>query len=243
MNNLVTIEGIKGYIDENGTVYLHIEDVARGLGFTQVSSNGNEVVRWKRVNNYLGEFGYIPTSGDGNKIQAGRCSNTFIPENIFYRLAMKAKNETAEKFQTKVANEILPAIRKHGGYLTPTKIDEILSDPDTIIKLATDLKMERQKRLEVEKTNAILMHVNKTYTATEIAKELGFKSAIALNNDLISKKVQFKQNGTWVLYSQYADKGYAEIKQSVLDNGKIVYDRRWTQLGREFLMKLYKMGC
>ena len=104
MNNLVTIEGIKGYIDENGTVYLHIEDVARGLGFTQVSSNGNEVVRWKRVNNYLGEFGYIPTSGDGNKIQAGRCSNTFIPENIFYRLAMKAKNETAEKFFQLFAN-------------------------------------------------------------------------------------------------------------------------------------------
>lgn len=87
--------------------------------------------------------------------------------------------------------------------------------------------------------NNILMHVNKTYTATEIAKELGFKSAIALNNDLAKKRIQFKQNGTWVLYSDYANKGYVEIKQEVLDNGKVIYHRRWTQLGREFLLKLY----
>ncbi len=41
----------------------------------------------------------------------------FIPENIFYRLTMKAKNETAEKFQAKVADEIIPSIRKTGGYV------------------------------------------------------------------------------------------------------------------------------
>lgn len=149
----------------------------------------------------------------------------------------------AEPFQDWLYEDVLPSVQKHGAYLTPQKIEEVLSDPDTIIKLATELKMERQKRLETEKTNAILMHVNKTYTATEIAKELGFKSAIALNNDLVSKKVQFKQNETWVLYSQHADKGYTEIKQSVLDSGKIIYDRRWTQLGREFLLKLYEGGC
>ena len=43
-----------------------------------------------------------------------------------------------------------------------------------------------------------------------------------------------------MLYSRYADQGYAEIKQTVLDNGKIIYDRRWTQIGREFLLKLYE---
>jgi len=55
---------------------------------------------------------------------------------------------------------------------------------------------------------------------------------------LVDLKIQFKQNDTWVLYSKYADCGYTEIKQTVLDSGKTVYDRRWTQLGREFLIKL-----
>ncbi|WP_233901744.1 phage antirepressor KilAC domain-containing protein [Paenibacillus polymyxa] len=83
------------------------------------------------------------------------------------------------------------------------------------------------------------MHVNKTYTATEIAKELGFKSAIALNHDLGNRKIQFRQKDTWLLYSRYADCGYVEIKQEVLDNGKVIYHRRFTQLGREWLLKIY----
>ena len=151
----------------------------------------------------------------------------------------RSDKECALPFQMWLAGDVVPSIRKHGGYLTPDKIEEVLSDPDTIIKLATDLKLERQKRLEAEKTNNILMHVNKTYTTTEIAKELGFKSAIALNNDLSEKKIQFKSNDTWVLYSNHADKGYVDIKQEVLDSGRVIYHRRWTQIGREFLLKLY----
>jgi phage anti-repressor protein/phage antirepressor YoqD-like protein len=119
-------------------------------------------------------------------------------------------------------------------------IETMLANPDTIIRLATTLKEERQKRLEAEQTNTILMHVNKTYTATEIAKEIGFKSATALNRDLGKKRVQYKQNDTWVLYSNHANRGYTEIKQEVLDNGKVIYHRRWTQLGRKFLLDLYR---
>lgn len=55
---------------------------------------------------------------------------------------MKAKNETAERFQALVADEIIPSIRKHGAYMTPQKIEEVLLNPDTIIKLATELKAE-----------------------------------------------------------------------------------------------------
>jgi phage antirepressor [staphylococcus prophage phiPV83] len=64
------------------------------------------VVRWNRVRKYLTELG----CSDCQK-------NDFIPENIFYRLAMKAKNSIAEKFQAKVADEIIPTIRKTGGYV------------------------------------------------------------------------------------------------------------------------------
>jgi len=227
MNELLTISGVRGYVDEKGTAFLNLEDVARGLGFTRIADSGNEVVRWERVDGYLRDLG-MPTCGhDG-----------FIPENIFYRLAMKAKNETAEKFQALVADEILPSIRRYGFYGTDETIDRFINDPDLAIKLLTKYKEEKLKRIEAEKTNTILMHVNKTYTATEIAKELGFQSAQAMNNYLRDKKIQYKQNDTWILYSRYATAGYVDIKQEVLDNGKVIYHRRFTQLGREWLLKL-----
>lgn len=45
MQNLVTIQNVRGYVDKTGTAYLHLEDVARGLGFVTVATSGNEVIR------------------------------------------------------------------------------------------------------------------------------------------------------------------------------------------------------
>lgn len=100
----VLISGVLCY-ERDGTAYLKLEDVARGLGFTDVK-NGIEYVRWPRVDKYLADLGFA-TCGE---------RPDYIPENIFYRLAMKAKNETAEKFQALVADEIIPSIRKTGSY-------------------------------------------------------------------------------------------------------------------------------
>lgn len=100
----VLISGVLCY-ERDGTAYLKLEDVARGLGFTDVK-NGIEYVRWPRVDKYLADLGFA-TCGE---------RPDYIPENIFYRLAMKAKNETAEKFQALVADEIIPSIRKTGNY-------------------------------------------------------------------------------------------------------------------------------
>lgn len=142
--NIENICGVDCY-EKDGTAYLKLETVARGLGFTQIAASGNEVVRWERVKKYLSELG-IPTSGDGVKLPE------FIPENIFYRLAMKAKNATAEMFQAKVADEIIPSIRKHGIYATDHVIDKILENPDFGIELLTKLKEERaeKERLQQE---------------------------------------------------------------------------------------------
>jgi phage antirepressor YoqD-like protein len=114
-----------------------------------------------------------------------------------------------------------------------------LNNPDYGIKLLETLKEERQARLEAEHTNKILMHHKKLYTATEIAKELGLSSAKKLNEMLSQDRIQFKQNGTWILYSNYSDLGYVHIKQEVLDSGKIIYHRKWTQEGRKFLLEKY----
>ena len=227
---ILNVDGIECY-EKDGTAYLKLETVARGLGFTTTQNiSGKEYtnVRWNRVDEYLKEIGFA-TCGK---------RPDFIPENIFYRLAMKAKNEVAEKFQAKVADEIIPSIRKHGIYATDNVIDQILDNPDFGIELLTKLKEERAARVEAERKNAILMHVNKTYTMTEIAKEIGMKSAIQLNKLLAEKKIQYQVNGTWVFYSQYSDLGYEEIKQEILDSGKVIYHRRITQMGREFILKL-----
>ena len=103
-NELITIQNVRGYIDEKGIAYLNLEDVARGLGFIQIKS-GKEYIRWERVTEYLKDFSF-PTSGE----------NDFIPENIFYKLCMKANNEVERKFQDIVADEILPSIIKNGMY-------------------------------------------------------------------------------------------------------------------------------
>lgn len=238
MNELqiLNVDGIECY-EKDGTAYLKLETVARGLGFTFIAKSGNEVVRWNTVYGYLKDLG-VATSCNGASYQDD-CPD-FIPENVFYRLAMKAKNEAAEKFQAKVADEIIPSIRKHGIYATDNVINQILDNPDFGIELLTKLKEEHAARVEAERKNAILMHVNKTYTMTEIAKELGMKSAIQLNKLLAEKKIQYQVNGTWVMYSQYSDLGYEEIKHEVLDSGKVIYHRRITQMGREFILKLFE---
>lgn len=138
---IFNVSGVNGY-QEDGVVYIRLEDAAFGLGFFQTRS-GKDYVRWETVFGLLKKMGFSHEVGkDG-----------FIPENVFYRLAMKAKNENAEKFQALVADEIIPSIRKHGAYLTPQVQDQILNNPDLLISLATKIKEEQTR-------NRILMEEN-----------------------------------------------------------------------------------
>lgn len=144
MNEIMNINGIECY-EQNGTAYLKLETVAKGLGFTQ-EKNGVEYVKWERVKAYLGELNFSPQVG----------KDDFIPENIFYRLAMKAKNETAEKFQALVADEIIPSIRKHGAYMTPETLEQAILNPDMMIRLCTALKDEQEKNKALQAVNSTL---------------------------------------------------------------------------------------
>lgn len=211
----------------DGQVWFVAKDVCQILGL------GNVTRAVERLSDTQKGLTIIQTPGGPQQMNV-------VSEAGLYKLIFSSRKEEAERFTDWVAEEVLPTIRQHGAYMTPEVIEKAIINPDFVIRLATRLKEERELRLEVEATNAILMHVNKTYTTTEIAKELGFKSATALNRDLAKRRVQFKQNETWVLYSDYANRGYTEIKQEVLDSGKVIYHRRWTQLGREFLLKLYE---
>lgn len=145
MSNIITISGVSCY-EKDGTAYLDLESVARGLGFTRIAASGNEVVRWETVRKYLNELG-VPTSWHDDSQLIGKDGlPDFVPENIFYRLAMKAKNEAAERFQAKIADEVIPSIRKHGMYATPDTVEKMIADPDSMIKVLTALKEEREHR-------------------------------------------------------------------------------------------------
>lgn len=122
---------------EGNEVLFDVEKVAKCLGLT-TNINEVEYVRWNRVNEYLKNV--LPQVAKG----------TFIPEPAVYKLAFKASNSAAEKFQDWLAVEVIPAIRKHGAYLTPQKVEEVLLNPDTIIQLATQLKEERIQRQLLE---------------------------------------------------------------------------------------------
>ena len=83
-------------------------------------------------------------------IELGQRGGWLINESGLYSLVLSSKLPTAKKFKRWVTSEVLPSIRKHGAYMTPEKLEEALLDPDTLIRLATDLKQEREKRIEAQ---------------------------------------------------------------------------------------------
>lgn len=250
MNEILNINNVHGYLDkETGTAYLNAEDVARGFGF--VESKGRvEYVRWRTVNRYLKEFGF---SQDVAK-------DDFLPENMVYRIGFKASNEAAQKFQAVLADEVLPAIRKHGAYMTPEKIEEALLNPDTLIKLATELKAEREARKHAELEAASAKQVigelkpkadytdrilssKGTVTTTAIAKDYGM-SATGFNKLLHELHVIYKIGKQWFLYAKYQAKGYTHSKtfDFIHSDGKpdCNMQTEWTQKGRLFLYEFLK---
>lgn len=250
MNEILNINNVHGYLDkETGTAYLNAEDVARGFGF--VESKGDvEYVMWRRVNRYLDEFGF----------SAHVSKDDFLPENMVYRLGFKASNEVAQKFQAVLADEVLPAIRKHGAYMTPEKIEEALLNPDTLIRLATELKAEREARKHAELEAASAKQVigelkpkadytdrilssKGTVTTTAIAKDYGM-SATGFNKLLHELHVIYKIGKQWFLYAKYQAKGYTHSKtfDFVHTDGKpdCNMQTEWTQKGRLFLYEFLK---
>lgn len=125
----------------DGQVYFDAEAAAIGLGISHLANSGNEVVRWERVNKYLG----VPTSGHG-KISKG----DWITEQQFYKLAFKANNAVAEAFQDWVAGEVLPAIRKHGVYMTDQKAYDLVNNKDSLIDLLEQAANQlKQKDIQI----------------------------------------------------------------------------------------------
>lgn len=141
-NEVQVFNGLK-IKEENGQVMFDAETAAIGLGISRIADSGNEVVRWERVNKYLG----MPTSGH-DLVKRG----DFITEPQFYKLAIKANNETAERFQDWVTTEVLPSIRKTGGYQaqTMTEMEIVAASANKLVQHEKQIAQIEERQISTE---------------------------------------------------------------------------------------------
>lgn len=189
---------------------------------------------------------------DGNQNK----ETIIINESGLYSLILSSKMPNAKKFKHWVTADVLPAIRKTGMYAT----EELLENPDLAIQAFTALKLEREKNkklnttVKVQEQQIMELQPKASYydlvlncpdllSVTVIAKDYG-KSAKWLNNFLKEHKIQFKQGGIWLLYKEYAEKGYTSTKTHTVNgnDGKqhSKVNTYWTQKGRLFIYALLK---
>ena len=185
---------------------------------------------------------------------------TIINESGVYALILSSKLPQAKEFKHWVTHEVLPSIRKHGAYLTDNALEEALTSPDFLIKLATQLKEEKearlkaeQKTIEQEKTIEVLkpkadytdmiLKNNSLVTITQIAKDYGM-SGKAMNSKLHEMKIIYNLNGQWLLYSKYQSQGYVHSETFPIKHKNGYEDTKmntkWTQKGRLFLYERLK---
>jgi anti-repressor protein len=201
---------------DNGEFVFDAEHVAKCLGLTTVAKSGNVTVRWSRVNEYLPEHSPLVAKGD------------FIPEPLVYKLAFKASNEIAEKFQDWLAIEVIPSIRKNGGYIATNEDD---SDEDILAKavLVAQKTIEKKnhiiesqkKQLEEQQPLVsfarICMQSNQSIKVGELAKMMASHGIDTGQNRLFIKLrhwgLVFKASTEPT--QKAVDSGYFEIAQGV----------------------------
>lgn len=210
------------------------------------NDNGEQLVSARELHDFLG------SKQDFTTWIKGRIEKYDFVENVDYTLHkfMEGKNwkhdyiiklDMAKELSMVENNDKGKEARRY-FIACEKRLKEVAQPklPQTYLEALKELVRIEEEKLQLENQVNRLVHSKKLYTTTEIAKELGIKSAAEFNKLLAKDKIQYNVNKTWVLTSKYADKDYVSIKQTELDNGKIIYDRKWTGLGREFLLNRYK---
>lgn len=219
----------------NGKPYFAGIDVARALGYAlphkAISDHCKGVLTWN-----------IPT-------QSGVQKMLIIPEGDVYRLIVKAADQSrnkqikakAEEFERWLFDVVLPTIREHGVYMTDATIEKALSDPDFLIKLATQLKEERRRRQDAERQIAemkpkadyfdALVERNLLTNFRDTAKELGMRPREFIDWLLKHKYIYRDVRGDLRPYAQYVP-GLFEIKEWTR-NGTAGVQTLVTPKGRE----------
>ncbi|MCM0583521.1 phage antirepressor KilAC domain-containing protein [Weissella diestrammenae] len=213
-----------------------------------------DVLGYKRTADALKQHVDIEDKGVGEIQTPGGIQNmTVINESGVYSLIFGSKLDSAKRFKKWVTTDVLPSIRKNGAYLTNEKIEEVLTNPDTLISLATQLKEERNQKLMLQQQVAEsrpkadyydrIMKSKSLVTISQIAEDYGW-SAQRTNAKLHELGVQHKVGGQWLMYAKHKNHGYTfsetqDISQ-IVGKDKVVMNTKWTQKGRVFIYTLLK---
>ncbi len=239
---------------EEGKVLFKANDVARSLGYAETA---------KAVRTHCKGVSVLDTPIENQYGTVVMQPTKFISESDVYRLVMRSKLPEAEKFQDWVCEEVLPAIRKDGAYLSEKALQRAVTDPEFFIGLANAIRKEKEQRLEIESccTEQQLLIDRQKETIEELGKRSAYAETVLQNKDLVDitqiaqdyglsgrrlnailheKRVQYKSGKQWILYAPYKGNGYVGSETSQLENGKTVMRTRWTQKGRLFIHDLLK---
>lgn len=213
-------------LELSGTPWFVGKDVAEALGYGAGKSLANAVS--KHVDEEDKGVTEMMTPGGVQKV-------IIINESGLYSLVLSSKLPSAKKFKRWVTSEVLPAIRRHGAYMTEDAMEKALQDPDFIIRLATDLKNERaarkqaEQQIEVQKPKVIFADAVSSSHTSILVGELA--KILRGNNVDIGQKRLFKwlrENGFLIKHkgSDYntptqraMELGLFEIKEGSYING------------------------
>ena len=173
----------------------------------------------------------------------------FIPEGDLYRLIIRSKLPSAERFERWVFDEVLPTIRKYGAFIMPETLDEMLRSPSFTEQLLRALGEEREKSAALEglaKKLApraaycdLILQSKNTVPVSLIAKDYGM-SATAFNRLLHRIGIQYRVCGTWLLYQNFTGMGYTHTRTYHIGESTSAMYTCWTQKGRLFLYEILK---
>lgn len=219
----------------NDEPYFVGKDVATALGYAKTQ---NAIAKHVDEDDSL-KWGIIDSVGRNQE-------TTVINESGLYSLIFGSKLDSAKDFKKWVTSEVLPSIRKHGIYATDNTIETMLNDPDTMIKVLTELKEERQQRILLEKENAALLpdaemardiiKYSGLYTLKEVA-DLIESGRTELCTLLRIGKILSKQTGYNLPLNKYIKQGYFKIKIKEKYNTPVTLV---TARGLKFIYRLIK---
>ena len=169
----------------------------------------------------------------------------YVNESGLYSLILSSKLDSAKRFKHWVTSEVLPSIRKQGGYMVarPEETDEeVLARALQIMQAAIQVRDEEIARLQprADYADQVLDSVS-CFTVTQIGKELNM-TGHDLNVLLCQMGIQYSQSGQYLLYADYARQGLAKNRTFSREASDGTIRTRtylvWTERGREFIHQL-----
>ena len=225
---------IRTMSNEKGEAMFCAKDVCDALGY----NNSREALRKHVMSDDVTKRDTVDTLGRKNFA-------SFINESGLYSLILSSKLESARRFKHWVTGEVLPSIRKQGGYMIarPEESDEVIMARALQIMHAT---LQRRDELiaklkpRAEYADHVLDSIS-CFTVTQIGKELGM-TGHDLNMLLCSHKIQYVQSGQYLLYADYARQGLAKNRNFEYHSPEGELKTKtylvWTERGRDFIHRL-----